>query len=105
RKEITKDMLQKAKITDQEYKHYLKAYDEKLAPESAEKKVPDKLPDPRRQGGSYSNRPSRQVQSSDKKEDKLPHAGKAAAPPGFGEAYKEFTIETAKSKTAPEKKK
>ncbi len=98
-------MLQKAKITKEEYDAFLKAYTEKLGRESAEKKTPDKLPDPRRQGGSYSNRRSGQVQSTDKKEDKLPHAGKAEAPPGFGEAYKEFTIETAKSKTAPDKKK
>ena len=51
------------------------------------------------------NRGSRQVQSTDKKEDKLPHAGKAEPPPGFGQAYKEFTEETAKSRTSPEKKK
>ncbi len=98
-------MLQKAKITDQEYNDFLKAYDEKLKREAAEKKTPDKLPDPRRPGGQYSNRGSRQVQSSDKKEDKLPHAGKAEPPPGFGPAYKEFTEETARSKTSPERKK
>jgi hypothetical protein len=105
RKKITPDMLEKAKISKQEYDDFLKAYKEKLDRESAEKKTPDKLPDPRRQGGSHSNRPSRQLQSTDKKEDKLPHAGKAEAPPGFSEAYKEFTTETAKSRTAPEKRK
>jgi hypothetical protein len=98
-------MLEKAKITQKEYDDFLKAYKDKLDREAAEKNKPDKLVDPRRQGGSLSNRSSRQVQSTDKKEDKLPHAGKAEAPPGFGDAYKEFTEETAKSRTSPEKKK
>jgi hypothetical protein len=105
RKKITKEMLEKAKITEQEYKDFLKAYKDKLDREAAEKKTPDKLVDPRRPGGSMPNRGSRQVQSTGKKEDKLPHAGKAEAPPGFGPAYKEFTEETAKSRTSSEKKK
>jgi hypothetical protein len=105
KKKITKEMLEKAKISDQEYKDFLKAYEDKLKREAAEKTTPDKLPDARRTGGSMSNRSSRQVQSTDKKEDKLQHAGKAEPPPGFGPAYKEFTEETAKSRTSPEKKK
>jgi hypothetical protein len=105
KKKITKEMLEKAKITEQEYKDFLKAYEDKLKREAAEKTKPDKLPDPRRPGGFLSNRASRQVQSTDKKEDKLPHAGNAEPPPGFGPAYKEFTEETAKSRTSSEKKK
>src|SRR5207237_10765904 len=105
KKKITKEMLDKAKISDQEYKDFLKAYDEKLKREAAEKTTPDKLPDARRTGGNRSNQKSHQLQSTDKKEDKLQHAGKAEPPPGFGQAYKEFTEETAKSRTSSEKKK
>ena len=50
KKKITKEMLDKAKISDQEYKDFLKAYEEKLKREAAEKTTPDKLPDARRVG-------------------------------------------------------
>ncbi len=103
RKKITPEMLQKAKISPEEYQAFLDAYQDKVNREAAAKSKRDPLVDPKRTGGGLSNRASRQVQSTDKKDDKLPQAGRGTAPPGYGESYSEFRELT--SKSSPEKKK
>src|SRR5262249_29525260 len=96
RNKITPEMLQKANIKPEEYKDFLKAYQDKLNREGAERGKTDPLVDPRRQGGSLANRASKGIQSG-KKEDKLPQSGRAGPPPGYDDSYSEFRANTSKS--------
>jgi hypothetical protein len=100
RKKITKEMLQKAKISPKDYKEFLQAYQDKLNREGADRGKADPLVDPRRPGGSLTNRASKGIQPG-KKEDKLPQAGRAGPPPGYDDSYSEFRANT--SKSSPQK--
>jgi len=97
RKKITPEMLQKAKITPKEYDDFLRAYQDKLNRETGEKSKADPLADPKRKGGTLTNRASQEVKPTGKKEDKLPQAGRGTAPPGYDESYSEFKEITSRS--------
>jgi hypothetical protein len=97
KKKITPEMLEKAKITPEEYKKFLEGYQEKLNREGGDKSKPVPLADPKRTGGSMTNRAPREVRPTGQKEDKLPQAGRGTAPPGYDEPYSEFKAITSKS--------
>jgi hypothetical protein len=69
---------------------YIKYEEDRLRRLEAQLKQDNKLRDPKRGGGLLSNLRARKVNSGEKQDD-LPHANHADAPPELREANREFT--------------
>jgi hypothetical protein len=91
KKKVTKDVLQKANMTEAEYQKFLKAYEEAL---KRQKQAPlakaEPLPDPKRRGGGLKNQAAHRVQGVPAK-DATQSAGPGTAPPEYLEKYRDFT--------------
>jgi hypothetical protein len=84
------EFLKNAKVSKEDLQEYIKYEEERLRRLEARLKQDDKLRDPKRSGGSLSNLRARKVNSGEKQDD-LPHANQADAPPELREANREFT--------------
>jgi hypothetical protein len=91
-------MLQKLKMTDQEYKEFLKAYEEKLRREARAPRPKETLPGPQRGGALTNVGPRRVDPGTTAKSDDLNNTGPSLPPPELRNAYKEFTEELSKLK-------
>jgi hypothetical protein len=103
KKKVTPDVLKKANMTEDEYRQFLKAYEEMLKRRHADNVGQEKLTDPKSVGGSLSNRASHRVQGDGKSED-IQQGGVALPPPEFREAYNEFTQKRNALERSKEKK-
>ncbi len=91
KKRVTKDVLQKAKMTEAEFEQFKKAYEEMLkrrAHDAAQKN--EQLVDPKRGGGILKNQGPSQVKGGPK-QDALQGGVQRHAPPEYQEKYNEFT--------------
>ncbi len=91
KKKVTKDVLKKANMTEEEYQKFLRAYEEMLKRKRSEPAAKDeKLADPKNRGGNLNNIGARRFDPKGK-DDKVQRSGAALPPPEYREAYKEFT--------------
>lgn len=91
KKRVTKDVLKKANMTEQEYRDFLKAYEELLNKQAATPGDNETLAAPQRGGGTLPNAGLRQVKPGSGTADQLRRAGPALPPPEFRELHKEFS--------------
>ncbi len=91
KKHVTKDVLKKANMTEEEYRKFLQAYEEMLKRKQADPTIKDdKLPNPKSRGGDLNSLRARRVEPKGK-DDKVQRNGLALPPPEYRDAYKEFT--------------
>ncbi len=91
RKKVTKDVLKKANMTEEEYRKFLQAYEEMLKRKQADPTAKDnKLANPKSRGGNLNSIGARRVEPKGK-DDKVQRNGLALPPPEYRDAYKEFT--------------
>lgn len=91
KKKVTKEVLQKANMTEAEYQKFLKAYEEMLRKQKdAPPKTNEKLADPKRKGGTLPNQGARRVKGEQDK-NAMQGSGPGTAPPEYLEAYRAFT--------------
>jgi hypothetical protein len=90
KKHISKDVLKRANMTEEEYRQWLAAYQKKLEREGNQKGNEERLIDPRLTGTKGASRGARQVKSNSK-EDRFQHASQTEPPPEYRDIYREFT--------------
>lgn len=94
--QVTRDMLKKLNMTEQEFKDFLKAYEAaNRRKDAASAKEP--LPGPQT-GGPLTNSGASRVTPVKPLTDPLPTTGPSVPPPEFRKAYKDFTEELSKLK-------
>lgn len=98
RKKVTKEMLEKLKMTPKEFDDFCKAYKEKLQREARAPRPKEPLAGPQRGGSLTNDGPRRVDPGTTAKPDDLNNAGPALPPPELRNAYKEFTEELSKLK-------
>lgn len=104
KKKVTKDVLKKANMTEEEYQKFLRAYEEMLKRKQSEPAAKDeKLADPKTRGSDLGNLGPRRLDPNGK-DDKVQRGGVALPPPEYREAYKEFTEKLSGLERAGDKK-
>jgi hypothetical protein len=103
RKKVTKDVLKKANMTEQEFQEFLRAYEAMLKRKQALDPGAEKLTDPKARGGNLKNIGAKRMQPTGK-DDKATRGALALPPPEFRDAYKEFTEKISEQGRPTEKK-
>jgi hypothetical protein len=106
RKRVNKDVLKEAKMSEDEYRQFLKAYDAMLKRKTQLPAEKEKIADPLR--GDRRGRPNvgvRKVESvGPQKAGDAQRFGKIGPPPEFAEPYQEFSRQLSELEQAPNKK-
>lgn len=93
-------MLKKYNISDEEYRQFLKAYEEANRRKAQAPQPKEPTPGPQH-GGSLGNVGPRRVNpGTGAKPDNVQGAGPSVPPPEYRKAYKDFTEELSKLKRA-----
>lgn len=104
KKRVNKDVLQKANMTEAEYREFLKAYEEMLKRKQQTPAGPEeKLLDPKNRGGNLQSIGAKQVKTKGT-DDKTEGRGIPLPPREVRDAYKEFTEKLSTLERSPDKK-
>ena len=105
KKRVNKDVLKKANMTEEEYRQFLKAYEEMLRRKGPAAQEKEKLTAPQRGGGDLSNQNARRVvPGASGKAGDLLRGGPAVPPPEFRDAANEFSRKLSELERARQKK-
>lgn len=89
-RKLTKDVLKSLNWTDQDKQDFLGALRERAKGQRTPPLPPEKLPDPRRSGGSLGNTSPRRVTGAPSGEDRVRYTGPSHPPSPFRDASKEW---------------